>query len=126
MLHKIDFRDHGIFSKHQHHPLTFLTIPDSVYRLMVYDSGKPNRKLLPYYRNKAAGLGFAARFLVTRIVGVESEIAPHKEEVFFNVDYSDSTLSLLKSIRPRLQEEFKNMSDTDLMVSGIFLIAQKR
>ena len=125
MLHKIDIRDHGIFSKHQHHPLTFLTIPDSVYRLMVYDSGKPNRKLLPYYRNKAAGLGFAARFLVTHIVGVESEIVPHKEGVFFNVDYSDSTLSLLKSIRPRLQEEFKNMSDTDLMVSGIFLIAQK-
>jgi SAM-dependent methyltransferase len=125
MLHKIDFRDHGIFSKHQHHPLTFLTIPDSVYRLMVYDSGKPNRKLLPYYRNKAAGSGFTARFLITHIVVVENEIVPHKEEVISNVDYSDLTLSLLKSIRPRLQEEFKNMSDADLMVSGIFLIAQK-
>jgi SAM-dependent methyltransferase len=125
MLHKIDFRDHGIFSKHKHHPLTFLTIPDPIYRLMVYDSGKPNRKLVSYYRKKTKELGLDAKILITHLVGVESEIIPHKETVSFGIDYGAATLTLLNSIRPHLQDEFKHISDEDLMISGIFLIAQR-
>ena len=47
---------HGMFSSSGMHPLTFLTIPDSVYRLMTIDSGKPNRKLINYYRQKMIDL----------------------------------------------------------------------
>jgi SAM-dependent methyltransferase len=125
MLHKIDFKDHGVFSKHNHHPLTFLTIPSPIYKLMTYDSGKPNRRLINFYRQKLTGLEFDSKILITQIVGVENEIVPHKEIVSFGVDYTDTTLSLLKKIRPRLQIDFKDMSDEDLMVSGIFLIARK-
>lgn len=42
MLHKIDFRDHGMFTP-THHELTFLQIPSPIYRLMVRNSGRPNR-----------------------------------------------------------------------------------
>lgn len=125
MLHKIDFKDHGVFSKHKHHPLTFLTIPGPIYKLMTYDSGKPNRRLINFYRQKLTELGFDSKILITHIVGVENEIVPHKEIASFGIDYSDTTLSLLKKIRPRLQNDFKNMSDEDLMVSGIFLIVRK-
>src|SRR5215211_1472176 len=49
MLHKVDLRDHGMFSPRAH-PLTFLTVPESVYRLMTRHSGRPNRHLVDWYR----------------------------------------------------------------------------
>jgi len=124
MIHKIDFRDHGLFSD-KHHPLTFLSIPTSIYKLMSYDSGKPNRRLINYYRQKMIELAYDTKLFITAIVGSESEILPHKQVVTFGVDYFDSTVSLLNQIRPRLQTEFREMSDEDLMVSGIFLAARK-
>lgn len=124
MIHKIDFRDHGMFFG-KHHPLTFLTVPDAVYKLMTYDSGKPNRRLINYYRRKTRELGYDTKLFITQIVGVGSEIIPHKEAVMLGVDYSDSTISLLKQIRPHLQPEFREMSSEDLLVSGIFLVARK-
>ncbi len=125
MLHKIDFRDYGIFSSSGHHPLTFLTIPDSMYSLMTSDSGKPNRRLINYYYRKMAVLGYDSKILITQIVGSEDKILPHKETVVFGVDYYDSTIALINRIRPHLQAEFKDMLDEELMISGIFLIARK-
>jgi SAM-dependent methyltransferase len=125
MIHKIDLRDHGMFSGN-HHPLTFLTIADTVYRLMTRDSGKPNRRLIGYYRRKMRELDFDATFLITQIVGEEREIVPHKEKVVAHVDYADSASRLVDQIRPRLQAEFKQMTNEDLLVSGIFLVAKKR
>jgi SAM-dependent methyltransferase len=124
LIHKIDFRDHGMFSD-KHHPLTFLTIPNWIYKLMTSDSGKPNRRLISYYRRKTSELGYDTNLLITHIVGSENEILPHKETITLNVDYSESTLSLLNEIRPHLQREFREMPDEDLMVSGVFLVARK-
>ena len=97
MIHKIDFRDHGMFSD-KHHPLTFLTIPGSLYTLMTHDSGKPNRRLISYYRRKTTELGYDTHLLITRIVGSESEILPHKETVTSGVDYSGSISLPTKSV----------------------------
>src|SRR5262249_42780094 len=71
MLHKIDFRDHGIFSDAGHHELTIYALPDAIHRLMANDSGKPNRRLSDYYRRKMAELGYRATLLVTRVVGAD-------------------------------------------------------
>jgi len=125
MIHKIDFRDHGMFSNHKHHPLTFLAIPSWVYRLMTRDSGKSNRRLINYYRRKASELGYDTKILITHIVGERDEIVPHKELVRLGVDYTYATISLLNNIRPHLQPEFRDMSDEELLVSGIFLTARK-
>lgn len=125
MMHKVDFRDHNMFSSHGHHPLTFLTIPDAVYKLMSYDSGKPNRRLIKYYRLKAEELAYDSRIVKTHVVGIETEVKPHKEVLTIDVDYTCSTLALLASIRPHLQPEFRDMPDEDLMVAGIFLIMRK-
>jgi glycosyltransferase involved in cell wall biosynthesis/SAM-dependent methyltransferase len=124
LIHKIDFRDHGMFGA-RHHPLTFLTIPNWIYRLMTYDSGKANRRLIGYYRRKTHELGYDTKLLITHLVGSQREILPHKETITWGVDHSDSTLSLLSEIRPRLQAEFREMPDEDLMVSGVFLVASK-
>ena len=125
MIHKIDLRDHELFSDYGHHPLTFLTIPPAIYKLMTYDAGEPNRKLVPYYRRKLAELGYETKIFVTHIIGEEGEVLPHKETIMCGIDYTDKTLALLSSIRPHLQTEFRTMSDEDLVVSGIFLVGRK-
>jgi len=125
MIHKIDFMDHGLFSGKGFHPLTYLTISEPIYKLMTYYSGKPNRRLINYFKQKLSELRYDTKIFITHIVGMESEMMPHKETVVYGVDYFDSTISLLKIIRPRLQCEFKNIPDEELMVQGIFLIAKK-
>ena len=72
MLHKIDFRDHGMFTP-AHPELTFLRYPGPLYRQMTQHSGLPNRMLLHRYRSLAgelAGpLALDTTILVISLVG---------------------------------------------------------
>jgi hypothetical protein len=95
------------------------------YKLMSYDSGKPNRRLINYYRRKTTELGYDTKIFITHIVGKEDEVLPHKEVVTLYRDYNRLTIDLLHRIRPYLQKEFKSMVDEELMVDGIFLIMKK-
>jgi len=126
MLHTMDLSDQGMFSKNGFHPLTFLTIPDSVYRMMSVYSGKANRRLTDYYRQKMDELGYESKFLVTRIAGEPEELLPHKEKIERGVDYAQAKFSLIESIRPKLLPRYAQMTDEELLVSGIYLIAKKR
>jgi len=123
MWHKVDLSDLGMFSGMN--PLTFLTVPESIYRLMIKDTGKANRRLINYYRDKMDQLGYDAKYFVTAIFG-RKELVPHKEEIVPGVDYSEQTVSLIKQIRPQLDTRFRDMSDEDLAVAGLFLIARKK
>ena len=124
MLHKIDLSDYGIFSDGGMHPLTFLTIPESVYRLMASDSGIPNRKLLGYYRKQMDGFSYDTKFFVTSIVG-HGPVVPHREISALDEDGSEVALPVINEIRPKLWREFKRMSDEELMVQGVFLVGRK-
>jgi hypothetical protein len=124
-VHKVDFTDHKMFSGNGHHPLTFLTIRDDLYRLMSRDTGRPNRRLIDWYRAKLKALGYAFTLLKTHVFGVRADIVPHKETLAKGIDYSDETLALLEAIRPRLLPRYRSLPAEDLMVSGIFLIARK-
>lgn len=125
MIHKIDLRDHGMFSEGGFHPLTFLTVSDRLYDRLVRDSGKPNRRLIDYYRARMSDLGYQAEFFVTHAVGRSEEILPHVRENDF-VAGSSATPDLLPgTIRERLLPRFRSLSDRDLSVAGIFLIARK-
>lgn len=125
MLHGVDFRDHGLFSSGGHHPLTFLTIGDSAYRLMSNNTGLPNRNLIDFYRGVITDLNYDFSITKARVVGEKREISPHKADLKLGEDYSDATLSLLQEIRPKLLPKFRAMSDDDLMVSAMFLAARK-
>lgn len=127
MLHKIDLSDQGMFRIYGMHPLSFLTISESVYRLMAVDSGKPNRKKMDYYRRKMQELGYDAKILITDIIGRggKGDLHPHKERAELNVDYSPETLALVQQIRPKLAGQFRQMPDEELLVDGIFIIAKK-
>jgi SAM-dependent methyltransferase len=124
LLHKIDLSDYGIFSGGGMHPLTFLTIPNSVYRLMASDSGIPNRKLIAYYRDKVKSLGYDAKIFITSIIGSGS-LAEPREDVRFGVDYSESSVAMVEEIRSRLAGDFRKLPDDELIVDGIFLVARK-
>lgn len=125
MWHKIDLSDLGMFRDCGMNPLTFLTVPESIYRLMIKDTGKANRRLINYYRDKMDQLGYDAKYLVTAIFGHKDPVVPHKEKIVPGVDYSEQTTSLIKQIRPQLDSKFRDMPDEDLAVAGLFLIATK-
>jgi hypothetical protein len=80
-IHKIDLRDYGTFTRHGHHPLEFLTVPDGIYRYMAESTGLPNRRLVDYYRAKAAALGYTARILTTLSLGATEEFRPPLEQL---------------------------------------------
>ncbi len=100
MVHKIDLRDYGMFSLYGHHPLTFLTIPERVYTLMTSHRPQPNRKRVTYYREKMQQEGMKAYLVPTH--RIEEDI---------------------QCIRPHLQPAFRGLSDEDLRISGLFLVA---
>lgn len=124
MLHKIDFSDENMFSSRGMHPLTFLTIPESIYRLMARDSGKPNRKLINDYREQMRKRGYEGKIFVSAVVGV-GVLAPHKERIERGVDYGQKTVSLIDEIRPQLAPPYRKLAEEELAAAGIFLVAQK-
>jgi len=127
VLHKIDLSDQGIFRDNGLHPLTFLTISEPLYRMMARGSGKPNRKLLNYYRERLEGFGYNVTILITDLIGRKGrgDLSPHRQELDKNDKNTQTALKLLKGIRPRLIPRFRILSADELIVSGIFLIGRK-
>lgn len=124
-IHKIACLD-WMFRQDGYHPLEFLTVPESLYRLMARHSGKSNRRTIDYYRNKMRELGYEATFQITRTVGAEGEeLPPGITTLERDAHFTADTEALIRKIRPRLQTEFRHLSDQDLMVEDMFLTATK-
>lgn len=125
MLHKIDFRDHGMFTP-ENQELTFLEIPSSIYPWLGKNSGRPNRILIHRYREilenmKNKGL-IDYSLLITHLVG-SGDINPHT--VWENIDHDkqNQAISFVEKYKHRFADEFINVSNKDLAVSGVFLNA---
>lgn len=125
-IHKIDLTDYGVFSGAGMNPLTFLTISEPVYRLMAAGGGV-NRKTVGYYRELMRRLGYDATLYVTDVVGRarRGDLRARRERPLAGVDYTDETLALVREIRPRLIERYRNLTDEDLLVAGTFMVARK-
>ena len=122
MVHRIDLRDHGMFAGR--HPLTFLTVPDGIYRAMTRGAGRPNRVLLPAWRDWLDRSGLTGALRVTRLAGVAEEVAP---ATWDDLDRAlrDQALATVAQIRPRLADSLRAFDDRDLAVSGCLLVAEK-
>lgn len=114
-----------MFSKYGFHPLEFLTVPDWVYRRMVESSGQPDRRLIDYYRNMAARLGYQSEIYIARVLGVAQELKEARQTLQPGVDYPPESLQSLKEIRPRLLDRYQKLSDSDLLAQTIIFVAKK-
>jgi SAM-dependent methyltransferase len=132
--HKVELRDLGMFSHNGFHPLEFLTLNDSTYRWMVEGADRPNRRHIHDYRKLLSDLGFDATIRIACVIDPSlagypdayREVLPHKERLVLGVDYNQSSLDLVRAIRPRLDPHFRELSDEELMAAGIFFTATKR
>jgi SAM-dependent methyltransferase len=122
-VHKIDFEDHGLFTAGGLHPLTFLTIPDRLYRWMSENSGLPNRHLADYFRRKMDAMGYAWELFYTHLIEDDSELEPHPREL--DPELVEARRGTIAEIRPRLLPRFRELDGADLAVSGVFLCATK-
>ena len=124
MVHKIDFRDHGMFTP-AHPELTFLRFPTVLHRKMTRRSGRPNRVLLHQYRDLADELGRSASLdvtiLVTSLVG-EGELTPHVPFAALPMVSLQRPVTEVEAQRHRFAREFADVDAKDLAVTGIFWV----
>lgn len=145
MVHVVDFKDHGMFSSAQSHPLTFLTIPGILYRLMTSHSGQPNRHMIDYYRKTMDRLEYDSKIFIAQVVCTPEQEAgqslafnmkkdensgvitlkEYKEHIQCGIDYTNKNSTLISEIRPYLISKFKKMTDEDLLVASILLVGRK-
>jgi SAM-dependent methyltransferase len=125
LIHKVDLRDHEIFSRDGFNPFTFLTIPGLLWKYMTKDSGKPNRRRVDYFDKKLKDLRYEYKTLITHIITREAEMIPHREKVVKYRDYDDKDIKIIDDIRRRLAKEFSSLSDEALLIGGIFVAAKK-
>jgi SAM-dependent methyltransferase len=123
-IHKIDLRDYGVFSNHGFDPLEFLTVSDFIYDLCI-GFGHPNRLRLGAYKAKLGRLNYSITTYVTHFTGTADEIVPHRLEPISKEDYTKEAITILSHIRPRLTNRFSCLSNEDLLVAGVFLVARK-
>lgn len=122
MIHRIDLRDHGMFA--ERHKLTFLTIPSWLYRMMTRASGRPNRVLMPAYRDWLKRSGLDGSLRISRLVGLADEIEPVSLEAL-DPAMKARAHDAVRAIRPILAAPFRPLDDDSLAASGIVLVARK-
>ena len=125
VAHKVDLRDHEMFSLDGFNPLAFLTIPNPIWRHMTKHSGKPNRKRFDYYKKKLEEMSLTSKIWITHLITQKDEILPHKGSIMKNRDYGEEDLAFVNRIRPKLCTEFRSLSDEGLLIGGIFIIGKK-
>jgi SAM-dependent methyltransferase len=127
MIHKIDLRDHGMFTP-EHHELTFLRFQSGFYRSMTQNSGRPNRILFHRYRERLERLQEAKLInyviFITRLAGV-GDLIPHQLPEKIDADTWRSSEQFVEEYRPRIAQELSQVASRDLAVAGIFLVATR-
>jgi SAM-dependent methyltransferase len=123
LLHKVDLRDHGMFTP-VFHQLKFLDVPASVYERMTRASGRPNRILIENYRRALDASGLEYQLLVTGLVGV-GDITPHLPYEQIPAPLREQAERYVERVRGSFAPPYRDMAVADLAVSGIFFIAKR-
>jgi SAM-dependent methyltransferase len=122
-VHKIDLRDHGVFTGRGLHPLTFLTVPEFAFHLTRRYRGGINRARRNVYAGTLRRLGYDSRMWVTHVIGRADELVPHREQL--ETSDAASAQPIVDAVRRRLTRRFRALPDADLIVDGIFVVARK-
>jgi len=125
MVHQVDLSDHGMFTEAGKHELTFLTIPDGLYRVMSESRGRPNRVTVDVYRDLLDASPVDYRLLVTHLVGCGELPEPMPFEAI-RAEQRERAVRTVGTILPRLAKRFRAKAVDDLAVSGFRIEATKR
>jgi hypothetical protein len=109
----------------EHHDLKFLEIPEFVYWAMTHHSGLPNRILIDQYRQCAYRLSGDCQFLITHLA-YAGPVEPHVHFEKIPQNLFEAAFAGLKKHKKDLASPFQKTHDSDLIVSGFFLILKKQ
>ena len=123
MWHKVDLRNHQFFD--QLHPLYFLTVKERLWRAISSPDPTLNRQLLPTYRRLLSQSFNDWTLYYTSLMGRDGELVPHQTSLTKGIDYDDRDIDSVSDMRPFLAHPFQDMSNEELLTSGIFLIARR-
>ena len=123
LLHKVDLRDHGMFSDY-FHELSYFNVSDTLYPHLTRDAGRPNRILINNYREILNKFIPNHKILITHLAGV-GDIYPHVPYNQIDNDQRNQSLDYVKSVRNSFSSKLRSISDEDLSVTGIFIVAIK-
>ena len=125
MVHRIDFRDHGMFP--YHHPLTFLTIPQAIYTRMIRNTGRPNRVLYEDYRKwveRQETRHYDCKLSISSVYGIELSM-PIRCFEDLNSECRQKAIAVVEGIRSRLAQPFQHHSAGSLAVMSAMLVVRK-
>jgi SAM-dependent methyltransferase len=124
MIHVVDLRDHGMFSK-RFHELKFLEVPELVYPQMVNCSGKPNRVLINDYRQALDALPVEYTLFVGRLAGI-GPIEPMSEWSDIPDRLKEQSRQYVRAVKPAFARRIRAITDDDLCITFFALVATKR
>ena len=122
MIHRVDLRDHGMFSNH--HPLTLLTFSDTLYKNMTRGSGRPNRVPISNYRKWLQRTDVSGSLKITRLVGNTRDFSPTEWSDLDSKSKLDA-LACIRKIKYKLSKNFRYLPDEDLAVAGFVIVVKK-
>jgi SAM-dependent methyltransferase len=124
LLHKVDLRDHELFSDF-HHELKWLEVPQWLYSRMTLGSGRPNRVLVHEYARMLEALDVDWQILITRLSCV-GDIIPHLAYEAIDPESRFRAEAFVNRHRPKFARTLRSVESADLAVAGIFIVARKR
>jgi len=125
MLHKIDFRDDGLFSDLGLSGLTRFTLPKWLYRCMTSHSYRPNHFLIDEYCSLLESKGYTVEVKVSYLLNNPVEIKPHVSWGELPEELKAAAITEVNKIKPTLSKAYKLREDRDWAIAGVFLIARK-
>jgi SAM-dependent methyltransferase len=123
MWHVVDFRSHKMFDRI--HALYFLTFREPIWRLISSPDPTLNRCRLPAYRKLLSENFQTWKIYATRILN-GPPLSPFVEQLVPGRHYSAQDLERVRQIRPLLKPPFSNHADEELLISGVFVVGQKK
>lgn len=122
-VHFVDFRDHGMFTLGGHDPLTFLSLPEAIYRQMSRRRGRPNRVLADSYRAVLSELPLEWDIRVTSLLGTGAIVPQAYDAIKPGARARGEAMA--ETMRHRLAGPFRSLSARDLATEGILITARK-
>ena len=126
MIHEVDLRDHGMFTRYGLNPLTFLTFGKRSWYMMSSHTGSPNRVPMRHYFEELDRRGYDIDILKVHAVREDGEeVKVHKKELEYGVDYDDNSVKMVDGIRPWLNRDVAHLPAEELLVGAFFLVCRK-